>query len=294
MASDYPAITSPADSEARPARSGRALLITGLIAFLLGLAAMGWIATHWRGGLALLGGPPAAAPAAPQPVVAQTVAAANAAITPAIADVLATRVRDLEVRLAQIDVRAQGASGNAGRAEALLVAFAARRALDRGVPLGYLEGQVRDHFGQSEPHAVNVIFEAAAKPVTLEALQTGLTDLGPILSGGGAQGNWWSSLRREMADLVVIRRAGTPSPAPEERLARARQKLAAGQVDAALAEVARMPGQAEASNWMDAARRYVDARQALDAIEAAAVRQPRPQAGDAGDPAPAVVTPVAP
>ena len=258
-----------------PQRSGRALLIVGLIAFLLGLAAMGWIATRWKGGMAYFAGTPAAAPVAPQPV-AQGMLAPATTMTPASADALAARVHELETRLAQIDVRAQGAAGNAGRAEALLVAFAARRALDRGVPLGYLEGQLRDRFGQSQPDAVNVIFEAAAKPVALEELQIGLEDLGPALSGGGPEGDWWSSFQRELSDLVVIRRAGTPSPAPAERLKRARQKLGGGQVDAALAEVARMPGQAEATNWMEAARRYIDARHALDAIEGAAIQPPKP------------------
>jgi len=282
MTSDEPDSAAAPEFRAPPSlprpqtpRSGRTMLIVGLIAFLLGLAAMGWIATRWKGGMAYFAATPAAAPAAPQTGTV-SLAPAVPAMTPASADALAARVHELEARLTQIDMSAKGAAGNAARAEALLVAFAARRALDRGVPLGYLEGQLRERFGQSQPDAVNVIFEAAAKPVTLEELQIGLEDLGPALSGGGPESDWWSSFQRELFDLVVIRRAGTPSPAPAERLRRARQKLGGGQVDAALAEVARMPGQAEATNWMEAARRYIDARHALDTIEAAAIVPPKP------------------
>ncbi|MBC7985524.1 MAG: hypothetical protein H7X93_02480, partial [Sphingomonadaceae bacterium] len=67
----------------------------------------------------------------------------------------------------------------------------------------------------------------------------------------------------------------TPSPAPSDRLQRARDKLNAGQVDSALAEVLRLPGQAAAAQWIADARRYVAARNALDRIETVALIEPR-------------------
>jgi len=59
---------------------------------------------------------------------------------------------------------------------------------------------------------------------------------------------------------------------PNDRLARAHRALDAGQVEAALAEVAHMPGAASADAWIKAARSYVGARQALDLLETAAVQ----------------------
>ena len=292
MTSEYQAVET---ETTRPPRPLRTVLIVGLIAFALGLVAMGWIVTRWNGGAGYFGRP-IASDAVKQPngavmPVPQTALSPLSGMNGTTADLLAARVHDLETRLAQIDVRAQGAAGNAGRAESLLVAFATRRAIDRGVPLGYLESQLRDRFAQSQPVAVKTILDAARQPVTLEELQIGLEDLGPTLSGGGPESDWWSSFRREVASLIVIRRAGTPSPAPSERLKRARQKLGGGQVDAALAEVSRMPGQAEAQNWMEAARRYIEVRRALDALEAAAVTQPKTGAAPTSIEAPAPVAP---
>ena len=39
--------------------------------------------------------------------------------------------------------------GSAGRADALVIAFAARRAIERGVALGYLEPLLVERFGAS-------------------------------------------------------------------------------------------------------------------------------------------------
>ena len=61
-----------------------------------------------------------------------------------------------------------------------------------------------------------------------------------------------------------------------ERLERAEAALEAGQVDVALAEVLRMPGQARARAWVTDAGRYVAARRALDSIETAALLEPVP------------------
>src|SRR6187431_1746543 len=46
------------------------------------------------------------------------------------------RIAEMEQRLARIDVQADAAAGNAARAEGLLIAFAARRAVERGDRLG--------------------------------------------------------------------------------------------------------------------------------------------------------------
>src|SRR3546814_289458 len=88
-----------------------------------------------------------------------------------------TRVSELEDRMSRIKVQAQAASGNAARAEGLLIAFAARRALDTGGPLGYIEGQLRLRFGRAQPRAVATIINAAREPATLQDLQAGLVEI---------------------------------------------------------------------------------------------------------------------
>ncbi len=200
-------------------------------------------------------------------------------LTPDIERALAVRVADLEDRLSRINVQAQAASGNAARAEGLLIAFAARRALDRGSPLGYIESQLRLRFGDAQPKAVTTIINASREPVTLEELASDLGDIGPTLTSGSSGQGFWTDVRRELSELFVIRREGTPSPAPQQRLLRAERYVENGNVDAAITEIDRLPGDIEsnetASAWMEQARRYNEARRALDVIETAAILEPQ-------------------
>jgi len=267
----------PVATEPQPSRGGlRTTLIIVAVAFLAGLAAMAWLFASWDRARSLLPtdqAPPkarqAVVTATPQPL--PNIDAAP----PLLNGAIDMRVAELESRIARINERAEAASGNAARAEGLLVAFAARRALDRGMALGYIEAQLRERFGTTQPRAVATIIAASQNPVTIEELQIGLDDLGPTLATGSDDENWWAAVRREMSELVVVRKAGTPSPAPAERLRRAKRMLEGGRVDAALAEVARMPGREKATNWMQAARRHIESRRALDVIETAAILEPR-------------------
>ena len=274
-------------------RSWLSVLALPILAFLAGIAAMGWILTHWGQAAALVGIRPAPAPApamaasAPPPAAVPVATPAPGAETQRLVlDPETTRrVNQLEQRVAEIDSQSRAAAGNADRAEGLLVAFAARRALDRGVPLGFLEGLLRQRFGDTQRQAVATIITAARQPVTLQQLQEGLADIGQDLTGVGPEQNWWTALRAELGELVSIRRAGTPSTIPADRLRRAERALASAQVDVALAEVLRLPGRDEGAEWIAAARRYVLARRALDRIETAALLEPRTPAPGAAAPA---------
>ncbi|HKR15766.1 hypothetical protein [Rhizorhapis sp.] len=256
--------------------SVRAMALLLLLAFAGGLAAMAFVMNRWGGWMGR------EQPAQVSPGAASPNAGADMARhrPPAVirgdhAQALTARVSELEDRIARITMQAQAASGNAARAEGLLIAFAARRALDSGAPLGYIEGQLRLRFGQAQPRAVATIINAAREPVTLQELQGGLEDIATELVGHGKSENWWADMKREVGELVVFRNAATPSPLPERRLARARRLLEAGRVDAALAEVSRMPGRSSGAKWMDQARRYIEARRALDLIETAAILESR-------------------
>ena len=196
---------------------------------------------------------------------------------------LAGQLTALETRTATVRTDAVGAAGQATRAEGLLVAFAARRALDRGLGLGYIEEQLRARFGAAQPAAVATIIQAARQPLTLEALRQGLDAVAPNI-GTVSDDSWWRALRREIGTLVVLRKAGTPSPLPADRLSRAKRLLDGGQVEAARAEVARLPGAGDAANWTAAAGRYIAARDALDRVESAAIL------GQGAQPATAAVT----
>lgn len=294
MASSNDPADGPSVEPQRRRLLGLVLLPT--LFFLLGLAAMVWILTRWEAAAQLLGlgaeppavvmqqQPPAPAPAAqpaPAPAAAPLLSGEALVIDPE----LARRVAALEQRLGQVGSEARSASGNADRAEGLLVAFAARRALDRGVSLGFLEALLRQRFGQSQPRAVGMIIAAAREPVTLQELQDGLQEIGPQLVGAGPDQGWWEAFQAELGSLITVRRQDTPSPEPAERLRRATRRLEAGQAEVALAEVLRMPGRENGRDWILKARRYVAARGALDTIETAALLEPR--AAAAATPAPA-------
>ncbi|MGJ3628896.1 hypothetical protein AB5I41_22215 [Sphingomonas sp. MMS24-JH45] len=182
---------------------------------------------------------------------------------------LAGQLASLEARAATVGAESQAAANRATRAEGILVAFAARRAIDRGVGLGYLEEQLRQRFGASIPRETEAVIRAARAPVTAEDLRVGLETATPTLLAG--DDDWWAGIGSELRNLIVIHAAGTPSPLPADRVARARRMLDAGNVEAALAEIARLPGAGRASNWTAAARRYVEVHRALDTLEAAAI-----------------------
>lgn len=289
-------------NDARPRGPMLPRLFLPILFFIAGAAAMGWLLSRWTTAASLIGIAPA-----PPPVQVVTVPR-SAPIAPAPAITGETqrlvidpetsrRVMRLEQRMAELNAQARTAVGNADRAEGLLVAFAARRALDRGVGLGYLEGLLRQRFGASQPQAVGTIITASRQPVTLEALQEGLQQVGPELTGGGSNQSWLDALRAEFNGLVTIRKSGTPSTMPDERLKRATRRLEAGQVDVALAEVLRLPGRDKAADWVAQARRYVAARHALDTVETAALLDPhtirRPPSAPVNAPPP-TATPATP
>jgi hypothetical protein len=267
-------------------RSWLTYVLLPALFFLLGLAAMGWLLSRWEAGARMIGIAPA-----PPPVVQPAPAPAAQPAAPApepeagapaeeperimIDPEMARRVSELERRIGQIDTQSRAAVGNADRAEGLLVAFAARRAIDRGFALGVLEPLLRERFGSSQPQAVGTIISAARQPITLQELQEQLRQIGPQLAGAAPEQNWWSAFRTELGGLITVRRKGTPSPEPRERLRRAEQWMEAGEVRTALTEVLRLPGYGYAGDWIAKARRYVIAHQALDAIETAALVEPR-------------------
>lgn len=241
-------------------------LLLVLVVLLAGAAAALWAAARYDAVARVFGIDPAptAAPRALGLAASQQLAAGPVAEQ-------AERMAGLETRVARLENGIQQAAGSAGRADALLIAFAARRAVDRGVALGYLEPLLVSRFADTNRGAVATIVGGARKPVRLEQLTAQFEALRPTLQGRAPQESAWTSVQRELGSLISIRHADRPSLQPSATYDRARARLASGQVDLALAEAMRLPGIGRAQGWVADARTYVAVHRALDEIETVAL-----------------------
>ncbi|WP_053058970.1 hypothetical protein [Croceicoccus naphthovorans] len=223
----------------------------------------------------------AALPDDPEMAAAVPTETALAAGSPAT---MGMRIEDLERRLNRLDLQAEAASGHAARAEGLLVAFAARRLIERGAPLGYLENQLQLRFGNAQPNAVRTIINGARNPVTLDSLRLGLETMSNEAVQEPDSASTWDRVQSELQSLFVLRKASAPSPQPVARMDRAQQLLEDGRIEAASALVERLPNAERTAPWLADARRYVAVHDALDLIETAALLEPRQLINSEGRP----------
>lgn len=254
----------------RTGMSWSARLLIGLVLILAGAGAATWGLARYQPAARLFG----VAPAQPKATAkAQLIGSPRAGQAEAVSLAPSTdqRVAEIEDRLARVENATHRTEGSVGRADALVVAFAARRAIDRGVALGYLENLLVERFGRQHQRAVATIITSSHDPVRLNDLIAEYETLGPELRRGGPQQSWWNDFKRELGSLVEVHKASQPSPSPDARYNRAAQRLASGDVDQALAETMRLPGAARAETWVSKARRYILAHRALDEIESAAL-----------------------
>lgn len=272
-----------------PARPVRRFLLIALFGLLLGVGLVIWGLSRSPTARAYLLGSNEAQTKAEPPLVTVSPAAPSGVMRPTITPPPLgsdERIAALEARVALLSQATAAGSGSSGRAEGLLLAFAARRALDRGLALGLIEGQLSNHFGTRQPRAVAMIIAAARQPVTLDGLKSELETLSPRLAGNSPDESWWDGVTQSLSGLFIVRQADAPSTAPAERLTRASDAIALGRVDQALAEVARLPNRNLAADWMAKAKRHIEAYRALDLLEAAAIVGP----GEP-PPAPAIILP---
>jgi hypothetical protein len=247
-----------------------ARLMIGVVLIVAGAAAAVWGLGHYQPAARFLGiVPPTQVPVTPKPIAVAVGPAAQPGSQAPSSE--AVRIAALEQKIDRIENATQRAEGFAGRADALVVAFAARRAVDRGVALGYLEPMLLDRFGAQHQQAVAAIVTGARQPVRLNDLINEYETIGPDLRRGGPQEGWWDNFRRELGSLVEVRRADQPPVNADARYQRAMQRLTAGDVDQALAETMRLPGAGNANDWVTKARRYVAVHRALDEVESAAL-----------------------
>lgn len=243
-------------------------LLLGLALILAGAAGAAWALARYDSAARFLGvAPKPVAAATPQQAVAVPQPPADEADSGAPPE----QIAQIQDRLARVETTAQRVEGSAGRADALLVAFAARRAIDRGVALGYLEPLLVDRFGQSHARAVATIVTGSHSPVRLSDLIDQYRELGPQLRSSAPEESFWTQFKREMGSIIEVRHADRPSTQPDARYAKALSQLQDGEVDSALAETMRLPGASYAQPWIRQARQYVIVHRALDEIESGAL-----------------------
>lgn len=288
----------PLDPAPRRSRVGLITLLV-VLALLVGLGLM-WLSVRDRQGWWQQSSAPGASSTTTVGGQAVPAPAGAPVLGPFDPVTLATRESALAAQLAALEARAAGmqldvtaSADRAGRAEAILIAFAARRSIERGKPLGYLEEQLRRRFGGTHQQAVETIVQVGRDPVTLEGLREALEANSSMLLNPGTE-HWFDGLIDELRHLVVLRDANMPSAIPSERLTRARRLVDIGRVDAALEEVERLPGGPQAVRWTSAARRYVAADRALEILETAAIVGTVSGAAQAAQPAETVPSPPAP
>ncbi|EJL24858.1 hypothetical protein [Novosphingobium sp. AP12] len=282
-------ISAPVAPTPDRSRSRGPTLFIALIAFLLGAALVAWFSA--RGYLAVLN-PQVAAPVevttpAPPPEPAAQMAAIGT---------VEGRLAMIEDRISRIDFETNAAAGNAGRAEGLLIAFAARRMVDRGEPLGHVADQLRLRFMNAQPRAVQTVIDFAANPVTIDGLAARLEALSPELTVTQANESLWDRARHEVTSMFTVRRDSGTLATPAARIDRARVMLTARRIDSAVGEVERLPGADAADTWIADARRFEAAQKALDLLETTAMLEPsrlQDSAGQAVD-QPSPLAPVAP
>jgi hypothetical protein len=253
----------------RKPMSWSARLLIAVVLVIAGAAAATWALARYQPAARFLGVAPASPPPTRIVLKPQSVARTDAQ-PPAGADD-DRQIAELNNRVDRVESATARAEGSAGRADALVVAFATRRAIDRGVALGYLENLLVSRFGARHRAAVSTIISGSRQPVRLDDLIAEYDDLGPDLRRSGPEESWWTSFKRELGSLVEIHSTERPAANPDARYARAQQRLANGNVDQALAETMRLPGAARAGDWIGKARRYIAVHRALDEIESAAL-----------------------
>ncbi len=280
-------------STRRSRKTMRPMLMAVVGSFALGAGIVGYVAYRMNSGEEQVDSAPpqtaiAAQPSAgasPLPTPTSSAARRSAEAVEQMAETqggIDQRLAAAEQRLARLDLQAQAAAGNAARAEGLLIAFAIRRAIDKGAQLGYLADQLRLRFGDALPNAVNTILTFSRDPVTLDQLTARLDGLSPQLQSGDQRGGF-ERFTDELGALFTIRRESAPSPQPEMRIERARLFLLSGRTGDAIAEVRNMPGAANAQGWLRDAERYEATQRSLDLIETAAVLEPRRLRDGAGN-----------
>ena len=263
-----------------PSRPRSMTLFVAVIAFILGAGLVAWASVEgYLGRLLPVPEAQQSEPADPSALVTEAPVSEDVEPMTATQQMVAIgsvegRLALLEDRLSRIDFQTDAAWGNAARAEGLLIAFAARRMVERGEPLSYVADQLRLRFMNAQPRAVQTIIAFSQEPVTLDELSARLEALSPELSKRAPEASLWERASHEVTSLFVVRRDSSALMTPSARIDRARVMLTARRIGKAIGEVERLPGAEAAETWIADARRYADVQHALDLLETTAMLEP--------------------
>jgi hypothetical protein len=282
MQDDNPTIVMDGPLPPTRRKSGAWPALLALLAFLLGAALVAYFA--WTGELSRYlparssGGQSAATSGGSSGTgdkpATNDVAQTTTRALPAVVS-LEARLAMLEDRFSRIDFKADAASGNAARAEGLLIASSARRLVERGEPLGYVAEQLKLRFADAQPQAVETITTFSRNPVTIDQLTARLEALAPDLTDTSQETNFLGRTREELASLFTVHSDSPTLLAPAARIDRARLMLTARRIGSAIDEVERLPGAEAANKWIADAKRFDEAQRALDLLETTAMLEPR-------------------
>jgi hypothetical protein len=166
-------------------------------------------------------------------------------------------------------IPAQPVVADSAHTGAMLLAMAARRAIENGKPIDALLPQLQATFGAAQPQALAALAKAGGQPLSNAALLSEFEILAPILSRPAGTG--WERMRYEFSTLFVLRKEANAAKPLTARLGRVRQNLIDGQTQAAVRLVRAMPGAANAADWIAKAEQAIAVQQALDGLDHAAL-----------------------
>jgi hypothetical protein len=171
------------------------------------------------------------------------------------------RVDNPERFLERMNTQSQSAIDAALKSEAILLALATRRRVERGQDLGQLDKQLRSRFEQNWPEEVETVVNFSKDPVTFDNLVLGLEmiDQGQKETIGVGL---WTKLAEQFQELFVQRSSG---------LEQVRILLENKNLELAIIEVRQLVNTVSAKDWLTDAERYLEAMEALDRIENAAL-----------------------
>lgn len=251
-----------------------------LLFFAGGIGAAGWFVTSTEIGRNAVAIPP------PAPILVDPARLAPPPANAPSAD-LGIRIGALEARLAQAEAATGpgAATGTSSRVTGLVLAFAARRAWERGQPLGEIESELRGHFANNELRFVDTISRNAKLGITNQKLKASFAELVPEIAGANA--TLWERFSNGMSSIISIRSGANGREGPEGLLNKAKVAVEAGDFETAINKLEQHPRRASAQKWLDDARQYVEMEKALDALEASAFAAPAaPQSTTPAAPAP--------
>ncbi len=268
-----------ADGDAQTVRRGlgwRGVSAVSLLVLLGGLILAGWLVTRFD--LLSPATPPAesakeAQDEDSQPGFSAILPVGNASEDSEDNDV-AAKVEALEKRVAQIDSQDGTAVAFSPPQGGVATALRARRALDSGASLSFIQTQLTQRFGDRYPQAVDALQQLASEPVTLDELRDDLARRGDAIIGRGGEAGLWSRIQLELGELFMLRERGESPTSPAHILQRAGEDISKGDLKGAIEKIASLPKNDASGAWLESARRYQNAKDALDRIERGALSQP--------------------